>query len=91
MANERINPEDKYELTDSASDQERLQPEETIIELPDVNDIPGQENIHPAPLGQLADVTISSDDEEDILNGDSLDSMGGDDIDADNHDTIGLP
>ncbi len=43
------------------------------ILLPDVKDIPGQEHIHPAPLGELADTTISSADEEDILNGDSLD------------------
>ena len=43
------------------------------ILLPDVKDIPGQENIKPAPLGELADTTISSDDEEDVLNGTSLD------------------
>ncbi|MGX5819760.1 hypothetical protein ACWKWU_16305 [Chitinophaga lutea] len=36
----------------------------TTINLPDVNDIPGQENIQPAPLGELADTTASSDDEE---------------------------
>jgi hypothetical protein len=52
-----------------------------------VGDIPGQENIHVPPLGQLADVTISSDDEEDILSGDTLDG----DPDEDNDDTIGIP
>lgn len=34
------------------------------INLPDVEDIPGQEHVSPAPLGELADVTASSDDEE---------------------------
>jgi len=91
MATENKSRAADQDLPDSDSDNARLQPEETILELPDVEDIPGQENIHPAPLGQLADVTISSDDEEDILNGDSLDSLGGNDEDADNHDTIGLP
>jgi len=34
------------------------------INLPDAEDIPGQEHITPAPLGELADTTASSDDEE---------------------------
>ncbi|WP_123848286.1 hypothetical protein [Chitinophaga lutea] len=34
------------------------------INLPGVEDIPGQENVKPAPLGELADTTASSDDEE---------------------------
>jgi hypothetical protein len=41
-----------------------LKPEETILDLPDVSDIPGQEHVRVAPLGELADTTISSDDEE---------------------------
>lgn len=45
---------------------------ENII-LPEVSDIPGQENITAAPLGELADTTISSAGEEDVVNGDSLD------------------
>ena len=52
------------DLQDSPRDAERLQPEETTIDLPDVTDIPGQENITVMPLGELADTTISSDDEE---------------------------
>lgn len=52
------------DLPDSPHDAERLKPEETIIELPDVKDIPGQEFVHVAPLGMLADTTISSADEE---------------------------
>lgn len=78
---------DEDDLTDSPSDQERLQPEITTIDLPDVEDIPGQEHVHVPPLGALADTTISSDDEEDILNGDTLEG----DPDLDNEDTIGIP
>ncbi len=81
------NPQED-DLTDSASDRERLKPEVTTIELPDVSDIPGQEHIHVPPVGELADTTISSDDEEDILNGDSLDM---DDPAEDVDDTAGIP
>jgi hypothetical protein len=54
------------DLTDSKRDQERLQPDEATIDLPDVKDIPGQEHVHVPPLGEIADTTISSDDEEGI-------------------------
>lgn len=52
------------DLPDSQHDKERLKTEETILDLPDVSDIPGQENIQPLSFGELADNTISSDDEE---------------------------
>jgi hypothetical protein len=52
------------DLKDSPRDEEKLRPDETTIDLPEVRDIPGQEHIHVAPLGELADTTISSDDEE---------------------------
>jgi hypothetical protein len=52
------------DLEDSPRDKEHLQPETIILDLPDVEDIPGQENIKVPPLGALADTTISSDDEE---------------------------
>lgn len=52
------------DLKDNARDQKRLEPDEANLNLPDVKDIPGQENIKPAPLGDLADDTISSGDEE---------------------------
>lgn len=53
------------DLTDSPGDiREMQQAGETVINLPDVKDIPGQENIVPAPLGEMADVTVSSADEE---------------------------
>ena len=52
------------DLPDSQRDSDRLRPEETTINLPEVSDIPGQENVSAAPLGELADTTSSSDDEE---------------------------
>jgi hypothetical protein len=52
------------DLPDSPHDAERLKPEETILDLPDVSDIPGQEHVQAPPLGALADTTISSADEE---------------------------
>ncbi|MEI9947134.1 MAG: hypothetical protein WDN26_23330 [Chitinophagaceae bacterium] len=54
----------KIDLADSADDKKHLEPEETILDLPDVSDIPGQEHIHVPPAGEMADTTISSDDEE---------------------------
>jgi hypothetical protein len=41
-----------------------MKSETVILDLPEVKDIPGQENIVVPPLGALADTTISSDDEE---------------------------
>ncbi len=52
------------DLTDTPADQERLKNETASIDLPDVEDIPGQENIRPAPAGEKADTTAASDDEE---------------------------
>lgn len=60
-------PEPYTDLTDSPRDEERLQPDEAVIELPDVTDIPGQEHITVPPLGELGDTTASSDDEEDTI------------------------
>ncbi|MFT3750192.1 MAG: hypothetical protein QM768_17885 [Agriterribacter sp.] len=54
----------KTDMADSARDKKHLKPDEGIIDFPDVKDIPGQEYIHVPPLGELADTTISSDDEE---------------------------
>lgn len=52
------------DLQDSQRDQEQLKPDEANIDLPEVKDILGQEHIHPPALGELADTTISSADEE---------------------------
>ena len=66
----------KTDLQDSDRDKKELEPEATTIDLPDISDIPGQENVSPAPMGEMADNTISSADEEG-------DSIFGDDIDED--------
>lgn len=71
MAKKNKNPnEEQSDIHDSSRDQERLVPDEGQIDLPDVKDIPGQEYIHVPRLGDLADDTISSDDEEgrDVFN-----------------------
>ncbi|MFC0771732.1 hypothetical protein [Terrimonas alba] len=52
------------DLPDSDADKKQLESETFEISLPDVSDIPGQEKIKVAPLGELADTTISSSDEE---------------------------
>lgn len=54
------------DITDSPRDAEKLRKEETTIDLPEVRDIPGQEHVHVPPLGELADTTASSDDEEGV-------------------------
>ncbi len=64
------------DLIDSQKDKEEMKTEITKIDLPDVNDIPGQEGFVPAPLGEMADTTISSADEEG-------DNVFDDDIDED--------
>lgn len=66
-------PETPSSMDDSASDEERLKQETSYVILPDVSDIPGQEHITTAgPLGEMADTTISSDDEEGIRDGKDL-------------------
>jgi hypothetical protein len=52
------------DLVDSERDKERMQAEETTIDMPDVEDIPGQEHIHVPKMKEFHDTTISSDDEE---------------------------
>lgn len=54
------------DIHDSPKDQEQLKSETAILDLPEVKDIPGQEDIVPMPLGEMADVTIASDDEEGV-------------------------
>ncbi len=58
------NNKPKTDLHDSPKDRKSMQEDEVTLDLPDVSDIPGQENIKPAPLGEMADTTISSADEE---------------------------
>ncbi len=52
------------DIQDDPRDQKRLQGDEASLNLPDADDIPGQKNINPAPLGSMADDSIASDDEE---------------------------
>lgn len=52
------------DLPDSVKDKKHLKSEDLELDLPDAKDIPGQEDITVPPLGELADTTISSDDEE---------------------------
>jgi len=63
------NPEN-IELTDSTNDKKQLQGDKAMLDLPEVNDIPGQKNRKQPPLAESpSDTTISSADEEgnDIL------------------------
>ena len=62
---------------------EKLGQDESFIEMPEMKDIPGQEHIENAGVpGELADTTISSDDEEgvsggkDLLSPDEEDDLG---------------
>jgi hypothetical protein len=56
------------DMQDSRSDLERLKQDASFIILPEVSDIPGQENITNAgPLADMSDITASSDDEEGII------------------------
>ncbi len=62
------------DLQDSQKDKDAMKEENVVINIPDVKDIPGQENIIPPPLGELADNTASSADEEgDLLFDNTID------------------
>src|SRR6476661_2186879 len=52
------------DISDSSKDRQKLKQDNASLDLPDVRDIPGQEHVHVPPLGELADITLSSDDEE---------------------------
>ena len=58
------NDNGSLDLRDSSKDAEKLKADKGTIDLPDVSDIPGQEHIHVPSMGELADTTISSADEE---------------------------
>lgn len=72
------------DLKDPAKDKAKMQAETTVIDMPEVKDIPGQENIIPPRLREMEDITISSADEEgagllDDLNKENDDSTDTDD------------
>lgn len=52
------------DIHDSPEDEAKMKSETFVIDLPDVSDIPGQENIVVPNIGEMQDITISSDDEE---------------------------
>ena len=52
------------DLPETARDKEELKNEAATFDLPDVKDIPGQEHVHVPNVGEFADTTISSSDEE---------------------------
>ena len=68
MSKDKRKPQGKAtrnsDIQDPLRDQEKLKAGETKIDLPDVKDIPGQEYVHPPNLGEYADTTVSSADEE---------------------------
>jgi len=58
--------------------------DKNTIDLPEVSDIPGQEHIRAPRLGELADTTASSDDEE----GDDVLEAGDDDLRLDGRSNV---
>jgi len=54
------------DIHDSPQDEEKMKTETVTIDLPDVSDIPGQENIVVPNIAEMHDATISSDDEEGV-------------------------
>jgi hypothetical protein len=52
------------DLADSPRDEEKLRSEETVIDMPEVKDIPGQEHVRVPRMREMEDTTISSADEE---------------------------
>ncbi|MEO7265104.1 MAG: hypothetical protein ABIW38_09340 [Ferruginibacter sp.] len=52
------------DLPDNQHDIDSMQQEKIIIDMPGVEDIPGQEFIHPPKMESFSDTTISSSDEE---------------------------
>ncbi|HET7898055.1 MAG TPA: hypothetical protein VFL47_10305 [Flavisolibacter sp.] len=66
MTNNRLEDHSSIpgDLPTSPEDNEKLNAEETYINMPDVKDIPGQEFVNVPRMGELADTTASSADEE---------------------------
>jgi hypothetical protein len=60
---------------------------EITIDLPEVKDIPGQEHIRPPKMNEMADTTISSDDEEGVGLLDDLNEEDNLDLDDDTNVT----
>lgn len=67
------------DLPDNERDAEKLRSEEVVMDLPDVKDIPGQEFVHAPRLGEMADTTMASADEE----GANIEGLNDDEEDED--------
>ena len=52
------------DIKDPEKDQAKMQGETIVIDMPEVKDIPGQENVIPPRIREMEDITISSADEE---------------------------
>jgi len=52
------------DLKDSKKDQQKIKPESFTMDMPEVKDIPGQENVVPPQFREMQDVTIASAGEE---------------------------
>jgi hypothetical protein len=75
---ENINP--KSATQKKVAGVKKKQPDTIIMDMPEVKDIPGQENIKPPRMREMTDITISSADEE----GEGLlDDINKDENDAD--------
>lgn len=75
------------DLKDSPRDEAKLQPDTTVMDMPEVKDIPGQEHVQVPQFQEMQDVTISSADEEgdgllDDLNTDTDDDTLDDETDV---------
>ena len=84
MKKQKSKPSKPADLPDSMDDRDKLAPEESTMDLPDVKDIPGQEHIRPPKLRSFIDTTNASDGEE----GKGIVGLNDDDGDADD-DTAG--
>jgi len=54
----------KEDLSDSKKDLQQMKSDDIVMDMPEVKDIPGQENVKVPRMREMEDVTISSDDEE---------------------------
>jgi hypothetical protein len=71
------------DLQESEDDKKHLEPDESTLDLPDVGDIPGQENIRIPRMKEYQDITASSADEEgdELFEDDLLDEEGSEEDD----------
>ena len=69
----RTKPVNKESSTSKRNREKLGQDGESTMEIPEMKDIPGQEHIHNAGVpAEMADTTISSDDEEGVRDGKDL-------------------